>query len=105
MPPDVVFPYPGMLGPSGFTRVTSVDMWVSMAFDGPMAAEQRTVGPTGEVLRGVRFLGAIGRRRAGASIEQVRTDLASVARELEAEYPASNTGWGVDRHRRDASRR
>ena len=95
MPSDMVFPYPGMLGPSGFTRVTAVDMWVSMAFEGPMAAEQRTIGPNGEVARGVRFLGAIGRRRAGSSIEQVRADLASIARELEAEHPASNTGWGV----------
>ncbi len=43
----------------------------------------------------MRFLGAIGRSQAGVSIEQVRADLASVARDLEAEYPASNTGWGV----------
>jgi predicted permease len=95
MPPDLVFPYPGMLGPSGFTRITTVDMWASMVFSGPMAAEQRTVSPTGEVLRNVRFLGAIGRRKAGVSVEQVRVDLASVARDLEAEHPGSNAGWGT----------
>jgi len=95
MPPDLVFPYPGMLGPSGFTRITTVDMWASMVFSGPMAAEQRTVSPTGEVLRNVRFLGAIGRRKAGVSVEQVRADLASVARDLEAEHPGSNAGWGT----------
>ncbi|HUR35039.1 MAG TPA: ABC transporter permease [Vicinamibacterales bacterium] len=95
MPADLVFPYPGMLGPSGFTRNTSVDMWVPMAFEGPMAAEQRTVAANGEVMRSVRFLGAIGRRRDGASIEQVRADLASVARDLEAQFPASHAGWGV----------
>ena len=37
MPPDFVFPYPGMLGPSGFTRVTGIDMWVPISFSGPMA--------------------------------------------------------------------
>jgi predicted permease len=95
MPADVIFPYPGMLGPSGFTRVTAVDLWASMAFAGPMAAEQRTIGPTGEVLRNVRFLGAVGRQKPGVTPEQVRADLASVARDLEAEYPASNAGWGV----------
>jgi len=95
MPQDLVFPYPGMLGPSGFTRVTSVDMWASMAFAGPMAADQRTTAANGEVVRNVRFLGAIGRRKAGVSLEQVRADLASVARGLEAEHPASNAGWGV----------
>lgn len=95
MPADVVFPYPGMLGPSGFTRVTAVDMWVPMAFTGPLAVEQRTAGGNGEVPRSVRWLGAIGRRRADVSIDQVRTDLAGVARQLEAEFPASNAGWGV----------
>ncbi|MEQ1911264.1 MAG: ABC transporter permease, partial [Vicinamibacterales bacterium] len=94
-PPDLVFPYPGMLGPSGFTRVTAVDMWVSMAFEGPMAAEQRTVDANGVPLRDVRFLGAIGRRRAGVSIDQVRTDLGAVARQLEAEHPQTNKGWGA----------
>lgn len=94
-PPDLVFPYPGMLGPSGFTRVTSVDMWVSMAFEGPMAAEQRTVDAKGAPLRDVRFLGAIGRMRPGVSIDQVRTDLATVTRQLETEHPATNKGWGA----------
>src|SRR4029453_17154912 len=41
MPPDFVFPYPGMLGPSGFTRVTSIDMWVPISFSGPMAPTNR----------------------------------------------------------------
>jgi predicted permease len=93
MPRDVVFPYPGMLGPSGFTRVTSVDMWASMEFSGPMAAEQRTLGSNDAPVRGVRFLGAVGRLRPAASIEQAREDLASVAGDLAREYPDTNTGW------------
>lgn len=95
MPADVVFPYPGMLGPSGFTRVTTVDMWAPMTFSGPMALEQRTIGADGQVPRSVRWLGGIGRRRPGVSLDQVRADLAGVARGLEVEYPASNAGWGV----------
>jgi predicted permease len=95
MPADVVFPYPGMLGPSGFTRVTAVDMWVTLEFSGPMAAEQRTIGANGELARGMRFLGAIGRLRPGGSIEQARTDLAGVARDLEREHPDTNTGWST----------
>ncbi len=93
MPPDLVFPYPGMLGPSGFTRVTAVDMWVTMEFTGPMAAAQRTVGPDGGPVRGVRFLGAIGRLGPDASIDQARAELAGIAADLEREHPDSNTGW------------
>lgn len=93
MPPDVVFPYPGMLGPSGFTRVTNVDLWVSMAFAGPMAVAQRTVDARGQVPRGVRFLGAIGRTRPGVSPAQVQANLASVAGELAgASPPATPAG-------------
>jgi predicted permease len=95
MPPDVVFPYRGMLGPSGFTRATDVDLWASMAFTGPMAVEQRTVGADGAVPRGVRWLGAIGRRSPGASIEQVREELAAIARDLASAYPDTNRNWGV----------
>jgi predicted permease len=95
MPPDFVFPYPGMLGASGFTRVTRVDLWTSMVFAGPMAAEQRTVDATGAPVRGLRMLGAIGRLRAGVSIDQARGDLSAVARDLEREYPSTNAGWGT----------
>jgi putative ABC transport system permease protein len=84
-----------MLGPSGFTRITSIDMWVSMVFTGPLAIEQRTIGEDGQLPRNVRWLGAIGRRRSTATVEQVRSDLAAVARQLEETYPASNKGWGV----------
>jgi len=93
MPPDLVFPYPGMFGPSGFTRVTTVDMWVTLEFSGPMAAAQRTVAANGEPLRGVRFLGAVGRLRRGVSIDQARADLAGIARNLEREHPDTNRGW------------
>jgi predicted permease len=95
MPPDLVFPYPGMLGPSGFTRQTAVDIWVPITFEGPMAAAQRTVDADGRILRGVRFFGGIGRRQPGVSTEQVRTELESIAKGLETEHPDTNAGWGV----------
>jgi predicted permease len=43
----------------------------------------------------VRWLGAIGRRGPGTSIEQVREDLGSIARDLAAAYPDTNRDWGV----------
>jgi predicted permease len=95
MPEDFVFPYPGMLGPSGFTRITGVDMWVPMAFEGGMAALQRTRNQNGEIPRDVHWLGAIGRARADVPLQQVSADLSAVARQLEQNYPATNTGWGA----------
>jgi putative ABC transport system permease protein len=95
MPADFVFPYPGMLGPSGFTRETSVDMWVPMAFSGPMATVQRVVDQSGQIPRGVHWLGAIGRMRPGVTAEQVQTDLGGVAQQLAQTFPQTNQGWGV----------
>ena len=34
MPPDFVFPYRSMLGPSGVNRAQDVDMWLPLAFEG-----------------------------------------------------------------------
>jgi putative ABC transport system permease protein len=38
----------------------------------------------------------MGRLKPGVSIEQARLDLARIAASLEAQYPTSNLGWGVD---------
>src|SRR4029453_19646965 len=51
MPRDFVFPYPGMLGPSGFTRITGIDMWLPIAFSGPTAAVNRMLTPSGQIVR------------------------------------------------------
>ena len=42
------------------------------------------------------FLTVIGRLRAGVSLSSAQTELSTVARRLEGEYPATNTGWGVE---------
>jgi putative ABC transport system permease protein len=41
------------------------------------------------------FLYGLGRLRPGATLEQGRSDLASIAAALENEYPVSNAGWGA----------
>ena len=95
MPPDFVFPYPGMLGPSGFTRITGVDLWLPITFSGPMAATNRILTPAGQIERGGRWWGAIGRMKPGVTPQQVEADMRTIAAQLERSYPATNTGWSA----------
>ncbi len=95
MPPDFVFPYPGMLGPSGFTRVASIDAWLPIAFSGPMAAVNRMVNAHGQIVRNVHWFGAIGRLKAGVAPERAEADLKTIAGQLEQSYPATNKGWSA----------
>jgi putative ABC transport system permease protein len=95
MPADLVFPYPGMLGPSGFTRVTSIDMWLPIAFSGPMAANNRMLNAQGQIVRNVHWWGAVGRLKAGVSPEQAEADVKTIASQLEQSYPATNKGWSA----------
>lgn len=95
MPQDFTFPYGSMLGPSGFTRSTTIDMWAPMAFEGPIATINRMLTPQGQLVRGTHWLGAIGRMKPGVSPEHVQADLSTVARQLEQSYPETNAGWGA----------
>jgi ABC-type antimicrobial peptide transport system permease subunit len=95
MPPDFVFPYPGMLGPSGFTRVTSVDGWLPIAFSGPMAAVNRMLTAQGQVVRNVHWWGAVGRAKPGIAPEQIEADMKTIASQLEQSYPNTNKGWSA----------
>lgn len=95
MPPDFVFPYSGMLGPSGFTRVTGVDMWLPIAFSGPMAVNNRMLNQSGQIVRNVHWFGAIGRLRAGVSEQQAAADARTIAAQLEQSYPETNKGWSA----------
>lgn len=95
MPPDFVFPYSGMLGPSGFTRVTGVDMWLPIAFSGPMAVNNRMLNQAGQIVRNVHWLGAIGRLKAGVSKQQASADARTIASQLEQSYPDTNKGWSA----------
>ena len=105
MPPDFVFPYPGMLGPSGFTRVTGIDAWLPIAFSGPMAANNRMLTQTGQIVRNVHWFGAIGRLKAGVSPQQAEADMKTIAPQLEQSYPQHEQGLERDRGpRRSISR-
>ena len=95
MPQDFTFPYGSMLGPSGFTRSTTIDMWLPMAFSGPLATANRMIDTRGGVVRDTHWLGAIGRMKPGISVEQVQADLSTVAGQLAQTYPDSNGGWGA----------
>jgi putative ABC transport system permease protein len=95
MPSDFTFPYGTMLGPSGFTRVTTIDLWAPMRFEGALAAANRMLTPQGQLVRGVHWLGAIGRMKPDVTVERVQADLSTVARQLEQAYPETNKGWGA----------
>jgi putative ABC transport system permease protein len=95
MPPDFVFPYPGMLGPSGFTRIASIDLWLPITFSGPRAGTNRMLTSTGQIVRGVHWWGAIGRMKPGVTPTQVEADMKTIAAQLERSYPATNTGWSA----------
>jgi putative ABC transport system permease protein len=95
MPPDFVFPYPGMLGPSGFTRVTGVDLYLPIAFSGPMAANNRILTAQGQVVRNVHWWGAIGRLKPTVTVQQAEADMKTIASQLEQSYPATNKGWSA----------
>ena len=95
MPPDFTFPYGSMLGPSGFTRSTTIDLWLPMAFSGPGATVNRMLTPQGQIVRGTHWLGAIGRMKPAVTVEQVQADMSTIARQLEQSYPDTNAGWGA----------
>jgi putative ABC transport system permease protein len=95
MPPEFVFPYPGMFGPSGFTRVTGVDLWLPITFSGPGAAANRMLTQTGQVVRNVHWFGAIGRLKPGITAEQAEADMKTIAGQLEQSYPDTNKGWSA----------
>ncbi len=45
--------------------------------------------------RGGHYLGVLGRLKPGVSLEQARADMASIAGNLERQYPDSKQGWSV----------
>jgi len=88
MPADFVFPYKGMLGPTGFVRTLDVDMWMPLSFTDP-----RMQNESGQLSRAVRFLAAMGRLQRGISVDAARSSIAAIAAALEREHPDTNHGW------------
>lgn len=88
MPPDFVFPYRSMLGPSGFVNSSTADLWVPLTFTGSLYLDSN-----GQPTRSARALGLVGRLQNGQSVEAGRADLGGIAARLAKAYPASNDGW------------
>ena len=90
MPPDFVYPYRTMLGPSGFTRAFHVDAWLPLAF---VQEDTRATG-VATLTRNARFLAVVGRLREGVTIERARAEVAGIAKHLAESYPDSNRAVG-----------
>jgi len=71
------------VGARGLTLPDEVDIWAPLQTD-------TTLGRRND------FLQVIGRLAPGVAPETARQELATIARRLEAEYPGSNAGWGVE---------
>ena len=91
MPPDFVFPYRTMMGPSGFTRAHAVDAWLPLEF---VEGNSRQTG-VAALTRSARFLTAVGRLKPGVTIEQATAELAGVAHHLAEAYPDTNRSVGA----------
>ena len=104
MPPDFVFPYPGMLGPSGFTRVTEHRRVAAdrvLGTDGRHQPHAQRAGPD----RAQRALVRRDRPAEGraSSPEQAEADMKTIAAQLEQSYPDTNKGWSATVVRVDRS--
>ncbi|HZR22024.1 MAG TPA: ABC transporter permease [Vicinamibacterales bacterium] len=88
MPPDFVFPYRGMLGPTGFATTQAVDLWTPLTMQNALFRDR-----SGQLVRNVHFLSAIGRLAPGVSVDRADAAFASIAGDLERRYPDSNRGW------------
>ncbi|HEX5439109.1 MAG TPA: ABC transporter permease [Gemmatimonadaceae bacterium] len=73
------------VAPSGFTYPEKPDIWV------PLVWPSWALLPSN---RGAHFLSAIGRVKAGVPIEHAREEIAAIAKQLEEQYPESNTHYG-----------
>jgi putative ABC transport system permease protein len=91
MPPDFVFPYKTMLGPSGFSRSTDVEAWLPLEF---VSADSRQTGLV-SVTRSARFLSVVGRLKPGVTAAQADAEVVGVARQLAAAFPVSNRAVGA----------
>ena len=67
----------------------------SFAFPGPVVQELWIPLADPNSCRACHQYEAIARLKAGVSVERAQADLSVIAHRLEAEFPATNTGWGV----------
>ncbi len=70
--------------PASFEYPRTAQLWTPIAFNAKQMSARRS-----------HFLNAIGRLKQGASLEQAQAEMNSIARELEKQYPESNTNYGA----------
>ena len=71
--------------PKEFSFPQSAELWVPMNFDISPEMKQRKA----------HFLRPIGKLKAGVTVAQAQADMDAIARMLEEQFPATNTGWSV----------
>src|SRR5438552_1270198 len=71
--------------PKEFSFPQAAELWVPLNFDISPEMKQRKA----------HFLRPIGKLKAGVTVAQAQADLDAIARRLEEQYPATNTGWSV----------
>ena len=71
--------------PQGLQFPYGSELWVPLAID-PEDAGRYTW----------HTLGVFGRLKPGVTFEQAKGDMERIARDLEREFPQTNSGWGVD---------
>ncbi|HKQ04017.1 MAG TPA: ABC transporter permease [Blastocatellia bacterium] len=72
MPPKIRFPY-------------DADLWRPMSFDAAPEMKQRRA----------HFLRPLGRLKAGVTVQQAQAEIDTIAGQLEAQYPETNTKWSM----------
>jgi putative ABC transport system permease protein len=70
--------------PKGFQFPTSTDLWTPLGLD-PRQLDRST-----------RFLNVVARLKPGVSLDQARTEMNGIARQLQQRYPETNNGWGIN---------
>jgi predicted permease len=91
MPEDFVFPYRSMLGPSGFTRTQSADVWLLLTPETGF----RMIDAAGQPNRTIHLLVLVARLKPGMAFDRARADLETVAARRALAFPESNEGYGV----------
>jgi putative ABC transport system permease protein len=92
MPAAFVFPYRSMLGPSGFSRAQTADVWVPLI---PRSTASRMLDGSGQPSRTIHMLSVVGRLKPGVSLNQAQQDLQRIADRRAMDMPDTNEGFGI----------
>ncbi|MCW5970984.1 MAG: ABC transporter permease [Blastocatellales bacterium] len=74
----------GIMPPTFLFPDRAVELWAPMAFTAREAQAH-----------GAHYISAIGKLKPGVSVEQARSEMATIAARLAEQYPNSNAGWST----------